>query len=112
MRPAVPDCSLRTDHGTRGYRFACRTRRAHYCFLAVKIETHATFKRIDHATTVSSLINAPDRVAVSSQDFFDCQRERWVNLHDRFVWCVLCVWTHLSDADVEEFRRLKKCRDD
>jgi hypothetical protein len=83
-----------------------------YFFLAIEIETHATFKRIDHATNLSALINAPDRVAVSTQDFFDGQRERWVNLHDRFVWCVLCVWTHLCDADVEEFRRLKKCRDD
>jgi hypothetical protein len=83
-----------------------------YFFLAIEIETHATFKKIDHATNLSVLITAPDRVAVSTQDFFDGQRQRWTNLGDRFVWCVLCVWTHLCDADVEEFRRLKRIRDD
>lgn len=83
-----------------------------YFFLAIEIETHATFKKIDHATNFSVLITAPNRVAVSTQDFFDGQRQRWTNLRDRFVWCVLCVWTHLCDADVEEFRRLKSIRDD
>src|ERR1700730_1321152 len=82
-----------------------------YFFLAIEIETHATFAKIDHATNLSVLITAPDRVAVSTQDFFDGQRQRWTNLRDRFVWCVLCVWTHLCDADVEEFSRLKKIRD-
>jgi len=74
--------------------------------------SHATNKGIDHATDLSVLINAPDRVAVTTQDLFDGQRKRSGNLHDRFVWCVLCVWTHLCDADVEEFRRLKKFRDE
>jgi hypothetical protein len=81
-------------------------------FLAIEFETHATFKRIDHATKLSVLINAPDRVAMSTQDFLRRQRDRWVNLYDRFVWCVLCVWTHLCDADVNEFRRLKEIRDE
>jgi hypothetical protein len=83
-----------------------------YFFLAIEIETHATFKSIDHAANLSVLINAPDRVAMSTQDFFDGQRERRDNLRDRFVWCALCVWTHLCDADVVEFSRLKKFRDD
>lgn len=83
-----------------------------YFFLAIEIETHATFKRIDHVANLSTLITAPDRVAASTQDFFDGQRQRWINLRDRFLWCVLCVWTHLSDADVEEFGRLKSVRDD
>jgi hypothetical protein len=83
-----------------------------YFFLAIEIETHATFKMIDYAKSFSLLISAPDRVAVSAHDFFDGQRQRWTNLRDRFVWCVLCVWTHLSDADVEEFARLKIVRDE
>ncbi len=82
-----------------------------YFFLAIEIETHAVFAKIDHAT-LSVLIAAPDRVAVSTQAFFDVQRQRWTNLRDRFVWCVVCVWTHLCDADIEEFGRLKKVRDD
>jgi hypothetical protein len=83
-----------------------------YFFLAIEIETHATFAKIDHARNLSVLIAPPNRVAVSTQDFFDRQRQRWANLGDRFMWCVLCVWTHLCDADVEEFRSLKKIRDD
>ena len=83
-----------------------------YFFLAIEIETHATFAKIDHAANLSVLIAASDRVAISTQDFFDDQRQRWTNLRDRFMWCVICVWTHLCDADVEEFKRLKKIRDD
>lgn len=83
-----------------------------YFFLAIEIETHATFAKIDHATSLSRLVVAPSRVASAAQDFFDGQRQRLTNLRDRFVWCVLCVWTHLSDADVEEFKRLKTVRDD
>lgn len=83
-----------------------------YFFLAIEIETHATFAKIDHATNLSRLVAAPSRAALAAQDFFDGQRQRWTTLRDRFVWCVLCVWTHLSDADVEEFKRLKTVRDD
>jgi hypothetical protein len=83
-----------------------------YFFLAIEIETHASFAKIDHTKNISMLIAAPDRATVSTQDFFDGQRQRWTNLRDRFVWCVLCLWTHLCDADVEEFKRLKRIRDD
>jgi hypothetical protein len=83
-----------------------------YFFLAIEIETHATFRKIDHAKNFSLLITAPDRVAVSTHEFFDAHRQRWTNLRDRFVWCVLSVWTHLCDADVEEFVRLKSIRDE
>jgi hypothetical protein len=83
-----------------------------YFFLAIEVETHATFNKIDHAANLSTLITAPGRVSASTQDFFDGQRQRWINLRDRFLWCVLCVWTHLSDADVDEFRCLKSVRDD
>lgn len=83
-----------------------------YFFLAIEIETHATFSRIDHADNFSRFISAPTRVASSILDFFDGQRHKWTNLREKFVWCVLCAWTHLSDSDVEEFKRLKKVRDD
>lgn len=83
-----------------------------YFFLAIEIETHATFSRIDHAANFSRFISAPTRMATSILGFFDGQRQKWTNLHDRFVWCVLCIWTHLSDSDVEEFTRLKKIRND
>lgn len=83
-----------------------------YFFLAIEIETHATFRKIDHTANVSALITVPDRMAASAQGFFEGQHQRWTNLRDRFVWCALCVWTHLRDTDVEEFKRLKEIRDD
>ena len=83
-----------------------------YFFLAIEIETHAAFSRIDHATYLSKLISAPSRAASATRDFFEGQRQKWTNLRDRFVWCVLCAWPHLSDSDVEEFKCLKKIRDD
>lgn len=83
-----------------------------YFFLAIEIETHATFAKIDHLEMLSKLIAAPSRAALSTQILFDGQRKRLVNIGDRFVWCLLCTWTHLSDMDVEEFKRLKKIRDD
>lgn len=83
-----------------------------YFFLAIEIETHATFASINHAANLSKLIAAPPRAAQAAQGFFEEQRQRWANLRERFVWCVLCVWTHLSDADIEEFKRLKAVRDE
>ena len=83
-----------------------------YFFLAIEIETHAAFAKIDHSTRLSMLIGVPDRVAESTLEFFDGQRKRWTSLGDRFVWCVLCIWPHLNDADVVEFKRIKKVRNE
>jgi hypothetical protein len=83
-----------------------------YFFLAIEIETHATFSTIDHARQFSSLVLPPAHVAVTTQAFFDGQRQKWTNLMDRFVWCVICAWPHLSDLDAEEFKRLKTIRDE
>ena len=83
-----------------------------YFFLTIEIAIHVTFRKIDHASNLSALVAAPDRIAVSTQTFFVKQHKKWTNLRDRFVWCALCVWTHLGDADIEEFARLKRVRDD
>lgn len=82
-----------------------------YFFLAVEIETHATFATIDHAQHISNLVLPPLRAAITTQAFFDGQRQKWTNLRDRFVWCVLCAWPRLSDTDVDDFKRLKDIRD-
>jgi hypothetical protein len=83
-----------------------------YFFLSIEIETHAAFSSIDHSAHIARLINSEDRVRAVSTSFFEAQRERWTTLNDRFVWCALCIWTHVSDSDIEEFKRLKKIRDD
>jgi len=83
-----------------------------YFFLAIEIETHATFASIDHSAKLRAMVLPESRLQQASQDFFNSQRERWIALKDRFVWCALCVWTNLTDDDIEQFKRLKKIRDD
>lgn len=83
-----------------------------YFFLSIEIETHAVFFSIDHSAHIARLLNSQERVRTASTSFFEGQRERWTTLKDRFIWCALCVWTHVSDSDIDEFKRLKNIRDD
>jgi hypothetical protein len=83
-----------------------------YFFLTLEIETHATFASIDHSANFARLLNNEARVQATSTSFFEAQRERWTNLLDRFAWCALCAWPSVTDADVSEFKRLKKIRDE
>ena len=76
------------------------------------IETHATFARIDHSERLLAIIQPPSHAAATTRKFFDSQSQRWTNLRDRFVWCVLCAWPHLSDDDVAQFNKLKTIRDE
>jgi hypothetical protein len=34
-----------------------------------------------------------------------------VRAGERFIWCALTVWTHLTDSDVESFSKVKTVRD-
>jgi hypothetical protein len=83
-----------------------------FLFLVIEIETHATFTAIDHCTHISRIVNSEDRIRLSSMSFFESQPERWINLKDRFIWCALCKWKQITDTDVDDFKRLKKVRDD
>lgn len=83
-----------------------------YFFLAVEVETHAAFATIDHHSALASLVIADERTRGVALPFFDEQREHWKTLRERFAWCVVCRWTHLSRSDVEDFLRLKRVRDD
>jgi hypothetical protein len=82
-----------------------------YFFLAVEIETHATFATIEHAQHIQKFVLPPQRAAATAKALFSGQREKWTTLGDRFSWSVLCMWTHLSDSDVDDFVRVKKIRD-
>ena len=83
-----------------------------YFFLAIEIETHAQFKNIDHSGHLARLINSQARVQESSTNFFDMQRTRWKTLTDRFIWCALTVWAHVTDDDIDQFKKLKGIRDE
>jgi len=82
-----------------------------YFFLAIEIETHATFAAIDHTQMLSDILAPPQRVTASTKNLFDEQRRNWKAVKDRFVWCVVCVWPALSDSDVDEFTKIKDIRD-
>lgn len=82
-----------------------------YFFLTIERQTHFAFATADHTRHMESILQYPDRVRASSVEFFEGQLERWTTLRDRFVWCTLSVWTHLTDTDVESFKDLKKLRD-
>lgn len=89
-----------------------RLKRFLYFFLSVEIETHQTFLSLDRTAQVARVFNSEDRVRLSSSAFFEAQHERWTALADRFVWCAICAWPQINDADVTEFKRLKKIRND
>jgi len=82
-----------------------------YFFLAIEIETHATFAAIDHTQMLSRILVPPLRANDSAKLLFNEQRKTWGAVKDRFVWCVLCAWPGLSDSDVDEFTKIKDVRD-
>lgn len=83
-----------------------------YFFLAIEVETHAAFKSIQHSANIDRTLQIDSRVRESAAAWFESQQDRWTNLLDRFVWCAVCAWPQLTDADVTCFKELKKIRDD
>lgn len=89
-----------------------RLKRFLYFFLTIERQTHSVFASVDHSNHIARIVQTPERARAASLDFFERQLERSTPLRERFIWCTLSVWTHLSDADVETFTRLKKVRDE
>ena len=81
-------------------------------FLALEVETHATFGRIDHAASLARLLDRKTERSQSASGLIGRQVEGLKNLYDRFVWCAACVWLKLSDGDIAQFKALKGARDD
>ncbi len=82
-----------------------------FFFLALEVQTHAVFKRIDHVAHATSLASALPSPLISTSDLMKEQVRKLSSLADRFVWCAACVWTDLKEEDIETFRRLKIARD-
>ncbi len=83
-----------------------------YFFLALEIETHAVFGRIDHPTALNELFRGAARTRESTLLLLQRQADQLRNLYDRFVWCAASVWKNLRDEDVAQFKSLKQARDD
>lgn len=81
-----------------------------YYFLAIEIEVHRVFRTVSAAQHVQNGATLEPRVSTSLAGLIE-NRNNWTNLADRFIWCVVSAWKHLSDDDVKEFKRLKKVRD-
>ena len=79
--------------------------------MAVEIEVHRVFRRVPRAQHITNGLVPIPRAMASLVRLLETRDENWTNLADRFVWCVVSAWSHLTDADIEEFKRLKKVRD-
>ena len=83
-----------------------------YFFLAIEMQTHAAFGRIDHAQAVQSLTASVAPPVPSLAALLQRQIDQLRNLIDRFVWCAAFGWVGVSDADIAQFKNLKTARDD
>lgn len=83
-----------------------------YFFLALEVETHATFGRIDHAANLARLLNDKTARAPSLTKLLSARVDNLKSLQDRFVWCATCVWQKLDDSDILQFKTLKCARND
>lgn len=81
-----------------------------YHFLAIEIETHNVFRSSSAAVHLKNGAILEPRARESLSLLLE-SRDNWKSLADRFIWCVVSTWKHLSDADIREFKRLKKIRD-
>ena len=83
-----------------------------YFFLALEVETHAVFRRIDHAQALRKLLDPALHPTPTTVALLQRQADQLRNLSDRFVWCATCVWSGITEADVGQFKRLKATRND
>jgi hypothetical protein len=82
-----------------------------YFFLALEVETHAVFGRIDHQAQISQLFSGAVLQGATTLNLVGSQVAALTNLFDRFVWCAACTWTGLPEADIALFKELKTARD-
>lgn len=80
-------------------------------FFVLEIHTHQVFKKIDFQNYVMKVNNIPDRIQASGKKFFLEQQAESKTLSQRFHWCALLVWEKIDDKDIENFKSIKKVRD-
>jgi hypothetical protein len=82
-----------------------------YYFLVIEIYTHQTFKELDYDASISQLNNIPQRIESSVTEFFIERQKESKNLSQRFIWCAILKWHEISDADITQFKSIKRFRD-
>lgn len=83
-----------------------------FFFLALEVETHAVFGRIDHARALQQLLDPATPPLPTVLALLKRQTDQIRNLFDRFVWNAACAWSGITEADVQQFKQLKTARDD
>jgi hypothetical protein len=83
-----------------------------YFFLALEVETHAVFRRVDHAQALQQLLDPASPPLPAALALLTRQTDQMRNLFDRFVWNAACTWSGITEADVQQFKLLKSARDD
>lgn len=82
-----------------------------YFFLALEVQTHAVFTRLDHDVKVTDLLSGANGLLPDAIALVRTQVASLANLFDRFVWCAACAWPQVTEADVALFKELKDARD-
>ena len=84
-----------------------------FFFLALEVETHAVFGRINHISVLHDKVlrDKGDAPRSSTVDLIARDIRKLENLFDRFAWCAACSWPSLSDDDIRLFKELKSARD-
>ena len=83
-----------------------------YFFLALEIETHASFGRVDHAAEIRSLLDPSSAPRPTTAALLGGQVTQLRGLLDRFTWCSATCWRGIGDAEIDTFKQLKTARDD
>lgn len=82
-----------------------------YFFLALEVETHDVFGRIDHARALQQLLDPASTPLPAALTLLERQTGQIRNLFDRFVWNAACAWSGITEADVQRFKQMKTARD-
>jgi hypothetical protein len=82
-----------------------------FYFLAIEIETHREYTSIDHEERLKEFIAVPERIRSSGSKLLSSHPAGLRTLLDRFIWCAMCSWSNVSDADIGDFKDLKRVRD-
>jgi hypothetical protein len=82
-----------------------------YYFLVIEVHTHQVFKTFDYSTSFSVSNNIPKRIEDEATNLLFTYPEDAKNLTTRFIWCSSLKWKDMTDADINQFKLIKKIRD-
>jgi hypothetical protein len=82
-----------------------------YYFLVIEVLTHKTFNELDYNARISQLNNIPLRIESSVTELLIERQKETRNLSERFIWCAMLKWQEINDADVTQFKIIKRFRD-